>query len=112
MRLQQNDIQYESWVDFFFTKDIDIFGLNFDFVEMHLWWLLTYRARIKVLQKSEINNRIRYYYPKKYEKQSKHKLELFKANEVETVGIEMKGDNRINYYKKVSIIHLPILVLI
>lgn len=101
MRLQQNDIQYESWVDFFFTKDIDIFGLNFDFVEMHLWWLLTYRARIKVLQKSEINNRIRYYYPKKYEKQSKHKLELFKANEVETVGIEMKGDNRINYYKKV-----------
>ena len=101
IRLKENDIQYESWIDFFFTKDIDIFGLNFDFVEMHLWWLLTYRARIKVTQKCEINNRIRYYYPKKYEQQSKHKLELFKANEVETIAIEMKGDNRINYYRKV-----------
>lgn len=34
-----------SWVDFFFTKHVVIAGLSLDFQELHLWWLLTYRAR-------------------------------------------------------------------
>lgn len=101
VRLKENQINHESWIDYFFTHDIDIFGLNFDFVEMHLWWLLTYRARLKVTNKIEINNRIRYFYPKKYEKLSKHKLELFKVNDIETVPVIMDGNDRIKYYKKV-----------
>ena len=103
IRLKENQINFESWIDYFFTRDIDIFGLNFDFVEMHLWWLLTYRARIKVIKHAEITNTIRYFYPKKYENQSKHKLELFKANDVQTIPIEMVGDDRIGYYKKVLV---------
>lgn len=34
-----------SWVDFFFTKHVIIAGLSLDVQELHLWWLLTYRAR-------------------------------------------------------------------
>jgi hypothetical protein len=100
-RLRENGIAHESWIDYFFTHDIDIIGLNFDFVEMHLWWLLTYRARLKVTNSCEINNKIRYFYPKKYATQSKHKLELFKVNDVETIPITMEGSDRIKYYKKV-----------
>jgi hypothetical protein len=101
LRIKENNINYESWIDYFFTHDIEIFGLNFDFVEIHLWWLLTYRARLKVTMQVEINNKIRYFYPKKYETASKHKLELFRVNDIETIPIVMNGNDRIGYYKKV-----------
>ncbi|MEI8203107.1 MAG: hypothetical protein WCH34_08860 [Bacteroidota bacterium] len=101
IRLRKNEILYESWVDYFFTHDIDIFGLKLDFVEMHLWWLLTYRARAKVAQRMELKNKIRYYYPEKFANKSKHILELLRANEVETIPVIMEGDDRIKYYKKV-----------
>lgn len=100
-RLIGNQITYESWIDFFFTHDVEIFGLNLDFVEMHLWWLLTYRARAMVTGKIKITNNIRYYYPAKFRIQSKHKLELFKANGVETIGVRMTGDDRLGYYERV-----------
>lgn len=68
---------------------------------MHLWWLLTYRARMKAINKLIITNRIRYFYPKQYEAVSIHKLELFKACGVEVVALPMKDGNRIAYYEKV-----------
>jgi len=36
-----------SWVDFFFrpNTEIKIMGFRFDFEEIDLWWLLTYRAK-------------------------------------------------------------------
>jgi hypothetical protein len=37
----------KSWLDFFFTRRVIILGLTLDFHELHLWWLLTYRARRK-----------------------------------------------------------------
>ncbi|WP_018341538.1 SIR2 family protein [Cytophaga aurantiaca] len=101
LRIKKNKITHVSWVDFFFTHDIEIFGLNLDVVEVHLWWLLTYRARMKATNKLTITNRIRYYYPKKYELSSKHKLELLKACGVEVVGLPMNDGNRIGYYEKV-----------
>jgi hypothetical protein len=36
-----------SWVTRFFDADVWILGLGLDFVEIHLWWLLTYRARLR-----------------------------------------------------------------
>lgn len=101
IRLKENQVVHESWVDFFFTHNVDIIGLNLDFVEMHLWWLLTYRARAIVTNRINCSNKIRYFYPKKFEKQSKHKLELLKVNYVETIPIIMDGNDRIKYYKKV-----------
>lgn len=32
------------WFDFFFTHDVYILGLGFDFSENHLWWLINQRA--------------------------------------------------------------------
>lgn len=100
-RIQMNDIKYESWIDLFFTHDIYIFGLNLDFVEMHLWWLLTYRARLIVENRCKLDNKIFYFYPKKYEKGSKHKLEMFKINGIEIIPEKLQGKYKIQYYERI-----------
>jgi len=101
LRIKKNKITHASWIDYFFTHDIEIFGLNLDVVELHLWWLLTYRARMKATNKLVITNCIRYYYPKQYEAASRSKLELLKACGVELIALPMKDGNRIEYYEKV-----------
>ncbi|MFP5039617.1 hypothetical protein [Parasediminibacterium sp. JCM 36343] len=91
-----------SWLNLFFTKDIHIVGLSLDTVEIDLWWLLTYRARQVLQQNGEqetINNSIKYYYPSSYEVKSKEKLELLKANQVETISVTAKSKEE--YYNKI-----------
>ena len=100
-RIKDGTVIHNSWIDFFFTHDIHIFGLNLDFVEIHLWWLLTYRARARLNSKLEIKNTITYYYPQHYEERSKYKLQLLRANEVNTVPLQMIEGDRIGYYKRV-----------
>jgi hypothetical protein len=46
------------WVDVFFTHDLHIVGLALDLSEFHLWWLLAYRARLKINSPNEIKNKI------------------------------------------------------
>jgi len=36
----------DSWLDLFFATDVHIVGFGLPFEEMHLWWLLTWRARL------------------------------------------------------------------
>lgn len=100
-KIKEGTVRHDSWVDFFFTHDIHILGLNLDFVEIHLWWLLTYRARVSLFNKLEIKNTITYYYPQHYEEKSKYKLQLLRANGVLTVPLLMKAGNRMGYYKRV-----------
>lgn len=102
-RFINGELTGDSWIDLFFTNDIYIIGLNFDFVEMHLWWLLTYRARAIAEEQFSINNKIVYYYPEIYTISSKHKLEMFEANGVETVPETSYGEGRkkLPYYNKV-----------
>ena len=100
-RIKEDSVKHNSWIDYFFTHDIHIFGLNLDFVEIHLWWLLTYRARTILLNKVKLKNKIYYYYPQHNAEKSQHKLQLFKANEVVTVPLPMKEGNRISYYQRV-----------
>lgn len=99
-RINENKLSHESWVDFIFTHDVHIFGLNLDFMEMHLWWLLSYRARVIVEGRFPVSNKIYYYYPSEYEKKSRHKLELFRVSEVETIAIKNYND-KLKYYKAV-----------
>ena len=68
---------------------------------MHLWWLLTYRARAMVENRFPINNSIYYYYPKKFESTSQHKLDLFNVNGITTKSILLRGSNKMSYYQKV-----------
>lgn len=100
-RLADGPITHFSWVDFFYTHDIYILGLNLDFVEMHLWWLLTYRARAMANEKISLQNSLYYFYPTKFEKSSRYKLDLLKVNGVKTIGLPMRGENRTGYYNRV-----------
>ncbi|QXN83106.1 SIR2 family protein [Salmonella enterica subsp. diarizonae] len=54
-----------SWIDSFFLRNVYIIGLTLDFVEIDLWWLLTFRESNKYLHKLEMNihNEITYYLP-------------------------------------------------
>lgn len=55
------------WTDIFFTHNVDIVGLGFDFSENHLWWLVNFRANAIREQNPKyeviINNTIRFFYP-------------------------------------------------
>jgi hypothetical protein len=100
-RLSQNkDTKLQSWIDLFFTQDIHILGLSLDFVEIDLWWLLTYRARHKYYRRSSfIKNQLFYYTTKKWYGLSKDKMQLLQANDVEIIVIDESDKTR--YYKKV-----------
>lgn len=100
-RLKENTVLDESWVDFFFTKDIYIFGLNLDFVELHLWWLFTFRARAIAENRYAVRNRIVYFYPEGKEKESAHKLEMFKAVGIETIAEKSPLGNKMQYYSNI-----------
>lgn len=99
---QGNPIDIQSWLDLFFICDIYIFGLALNFVESDLWWLLTYRARIKTSKKHKspkIDNKITYFVPKKYEESSKDKLDLLKAHDIRVEIIDI--EDRREYYLEV-----------
>ncbi len=90
-----------SWIDLVFNHDIHIVGLGLDFVEIHLWWLLTFRARAKYKKKILHSNKIYYYYPLQRESIDKTKLRLLKANDIELVSCDRKEKDKNKYYEKV-----------
>lgn len=90
-KFYDDSFEYDSWLEFFFTHDIHIMGLTLDFVEMHLWWLLTYRARRK--QKIlPITNKIFFYYNTESHNEINHRLELLKSCDVVPFGIRSNND--------------------
>lgn len=101
-RLQNGEVNYDSWVDFFFTHNIHIFGFGLDFVETDLWWLLTFRRKAMLEKKSHfgVYNTIIYYIPDLYVATSASKLDVLKS-----VGVEIKiisyQNSKENYYQQV-----------
>lgn len=79
-RLERNDIG-NSWIDDFFTKNVYILGLNLDFVEIDLWWLLTFRERNRITKKINLQHEVIYYIPRYYYEApaSKPKIDLLKS---------------------------------
>jgi len=100
-RIRKKSFKYYSWIDFFFTKHIYIIGFTLDFVEMHLWWLLTYRARRKFIDKAKINNKIYYFYPDFIADDITNKLQLLKSNDVISLSTKVKNGDMRDYYEKV-----------
>ena len=81
-RLKQRDHECESWVEFFFKKDIFVLGLTLDFVEMDLWWLITYRARRRFDRRAndyKITNKIIYFYREQDDRSIKSRLDLLRS---------------------------------
>ncbi len=102
-RLKRNQIDFDSWIDFFFTHDIIIIGYSLELVEIHLWWLLTYRSRLKLEKRYKginITNNIIYFYPDNCSDPTK--LDLLKANGIQSIPIGLYDkENRMPYYNSV-----------
>jgi len=94
-RLKNNAVNYDSWVDFFYKNDIHIIGLRLDFIEIDLWWLLTYWARQRRRNGDIISNRIIYYIPEKHAKKAMGKIDLLRNLGVEVI---ISKRSYYNYY--------------
>jgi len=107
-RLFNEDFQIYSWVDLFFIHDIHIIGLRLDFVEMDLWWLLTYRGKMISNKKLPVRNSIKYYIPEEYAMQSRGKIELMNNLYINVVTIKKKASS-VDYYSQIlkNIPHIP-----
>ncbi|EKD55597.1 MAG: hypothetical protein ACD_59C00110G0002 [uncultured bacterium] len=103
-RLNENDLIYYSWVDFFFLKNIYIIGLTLDFMEIHLWWLLTYRARSKFAKSIPIKNKITYFVCKNKMNEIINKIELLESNDIIIHPIDCKQYDEEYYLKILKII--------
>ncbi len=99
-RLLKADHRSDSWLDLFFSKDIYILGLQLDFSEIDLWWLITYRAREIRLNPGICKNRLVYYCPAAFSKQSS-KLQLMQANGIEIRLLPDYLENKGSYYQHV-----------
>jgi hypothetical protein len=97
-RLKGNIRENYSWLDFFFTKDIYIIGLTLDFIEIHLWWLLTFRQRAKLTRVFPVNNKIVYFYPSTIATQIKSKIDLLKSSGIIPYSINPRSDDRRKFY--------------
>lgn len=100
-RLKQGTIIVDSWVDFFFRSDIYIVGLTLDFFEIHLWWLLTWRAKQKYSKRLSIKNQIAYFYPSHLRSTISDKLELLAANDVVPKPVSIQKSDWASYYRQV-----------
>lgn len=100
-RLKQKTFSVSSWVDFFFTKDVYIIGLTLDFIEIHLWWLLTFRQRLKLIKQAPINNNIVYFYPDILAKSIQNKIDLFRSIGVTPFSVSYVESNKAKYYQTV-----------
>jgi hypothetical protein len=100
-RIKENQVENESWLDLFFTKDIHIFGLSLDFVESDLWWLLTYREKIKCEKKYPIQNTIYYYIPNEFLNSSKTKTDMLKSLGVIVIAVQGHSFSKQLYYENV-----------
>lgn len=76
----------DIWVKLFFSHNIHIIGFNIDYTEIHLWWLLNFRARL-IRKGLSISNKIYFYYPSFDENKYKYKNSLLKALEVNPIPI-------------------------
>lgn len=98
-----------SWSDLFFVTDVHILGLSLDFVEMHLWWILTYRAR-KIADGKVIKGNVRYYVlrPKgiRPTPESDRKHQLLRALRVDVVEIAVEVDDWDTFYRQ-AIARIP-----
>jgi hypothetical protein len=84
-----------SWVTRFFDSDVWILGLGLDFVEIHLWWLLTHRARLRS-RSVTTGNTITYVY--RTGSESEAKLDLLRTLDVEPKPIAKADTDWSEYY--------------
>jgi hypothetical protein len=99
-----NSLQVNSWLDFFFKDNIFIIGLTLDFIEIHLWWLLTFRQRAILTSELPLTNNIYYFFPTSIANQITAKLELLKNVGVITYSVADNIDKETFYMEVLKIV--------
>ncbi len=103
-RLGKGEREINSWVDLFFLRDIHVVGFSYDLAEIHLWWLLTFRARRGREfwdKKLKLKNRIIYYVPSYYDLESDTKIRFLRSLDVEVCKIDAEEGRKREYYEAV-----------
>jgi hypothetical protein len=98
-RLREDNREIFTWIDHFFMSDLYILGLNMDFVEMHLWWLFDFRARLQTSPRYNIKNKITYIYPAQETAWIKPRIDLLCACGVHCIALPVVDKNWKNMYK-------------
>ena len=87
-----NDVT--SWVDLFFISDVHIIGLNLDYEEIDLWWILNRRKRI--MSHTNLKNQIFYYQIDEKDNEKEQILKIFGVEFVPLMNKELFKDDK-NY---------------
>lgn len=99
-RLRRGSLDINSWLDLFLTRDIAIVGLAMDFVEIHLWWLITWRARLIHEHGLPVDNSILYFHPTSERDRLRHRAALLGDAGVDVREVPDRGGWR-RYYERV-----------
>ncbi len=100
-RLRAGSTEPLTWVDHFFMSDMVILALTMDFVEMHLWWILDFRARLMTNPNYNISNQIVYLYPSADQNWIKSRIDLLCACDVQCIQAPIEHFNWKNMYNHV-----------
>lgn len=100
-RIRKGEWDILSWIDHFFFSDVYILGLSMDFVEMHLWWILDFRARLMTNGDFGLNNNIRFIYPAHLTTWMKPRVDLLCACNVECLAFPVVNDDWAMMYQQV-----------
>ncbi len=104
--VKDKEKHFLSWMDVFLKDDIYILGLELDFGELDLWWMISYRNRLK-LEYNLVHNKITYIDIKSKESLSNNKdrakLSMLKTFDIDIKIVELVNNNYQNAYDEVII---------
>ncbi len=98
-RLREGNTEVLTWVDHFFMSDIYILGLNMDFVEIHLWWLINFRARLQKDDRYTFENKITYIYPSAETEWIKPRIDLLCACGIHCIALPVVDNDWKEMYR-------------
>lgn len=79
----ESESEIYSWLDIFLRDDVHIVGLGLDYNEIDLWWLLSYKARLKQKNSLKIGEtHYHHFHVKPLDKKEKAKHQILKSSEV------------------------------
>lgn len=100
-KFNQDKFNHSSWIELFFTTNVNMIGFSLDFSEIDIWWIINKRARMKnsLSLKNKISNEINFY----CEKIDQPKKELLESFDVKVHVIELKKipDSYTEYFNRV-----------
>ena len=82
-----------SWVDVFLRDNIHIIGFSLDYTEIDIWWLLSYKERLNLQNKTVGETYFYHFYDKDLENKELAKLDLLESFGVTVIKKMVKDKN-------------------